>query len=74
MTKNIWAIIPARSGSKSIKEKNIMPLNKKPLIFYTIRSALKSKIFSRVLVLTDSLKFAKQKPLNPDESSSLYLY
>ena len=74
MAKNIWAIIPARTRCKSIKEKNIIPLNKKPLIFYTIRSALKSKIFSSVLVLTDSLKFAKQKPLNPDESSSLYLY
>ena len=59
MRKNIWAIIPARSGSKSIREKNIMLLNKKPLIFYTIRSAIKSKIFSRVLLLTDSLKFAK---------------
>ena len=59
MKINIWAIIPARCGSKGIKEKNIKLLNKKPLFSYTITSAIKSKIFNKVLVLTDSNKFAK---------------
>ena len=40
------AIIPARSGSKGIKNKNIKILNNHPLIYYTINSAIKSKILS----------------------------
>ena len=55
----IWAIIPARSGSKSLKNKNIVLLNKKPLLAHTIDSALKSKMFEKVLVLTDSQRYAK---------------
>lgn len=53
------AIIPARSGSKGIKNKNIKILNNHPLIYYTINSAIKSKIFDRVIVTTDSKKIAK---------------
>ena len=38
--KNIfWAFVPARSLSKSIKNKNIVLLNKKPLLFYTMNIA-----------------------------------
>ena len=60
MKKNkIWAIIPARSGSKNLKNKNIIYLNNQPLIAYTIKSALQSKIFEKILVLTDSLKYAR---------------
>ena len=55
----IWAIIPARSGSKSLKNKNIVLLNKKPLLAHTIDGALKSKMFEKVLVLTDSQRYAK---------------
>lgn len=55
----IWAIIPARSGSKGLKNKNIIKINAKPLIYYTIRSALKTKKFEKVLFLTDSIKYAK---------------
>jgi CMP-N-acetylneuraminic acid synthetase len=40
---NILALIPARGGSKGIKRKNIVDLNDKPLISYTILEALKSK-------------------------------
>ncbi len=48
------ALIPARAGSKRIPSKNIRILNGEPLISYTIRSALKSNIFSEVIVSTDS--------------------
>ena len=53
------ALIPARSGSQRIKNKNIYNLNNKPLIAYSIKSAIKTKIFDRVIVSTDSVKYAK---------------
>lgn len=56
--KNI-AIIPARSGSKGLKDKNIRLLGGKPLLAYTIEAALKSKCFDTVMVSTDSKKYAK---------------
>ena len=55
----IIAIIPARSGSKSIKDKNIKILNGKPLIAWSIQACLKSKFINRVVVSTDSKKYAK---------------
>ena len=57
--KEIIAIIPARSGSKSIKNKNIVNLFGKPLIYYSINVAIKSKYISRVIVSTDSKKIKK---------------
>ena len=39
----IWAFIPARSGSKGIKNKNIIKLNNKPLIAHSIEHAKKIK-------------------------------
>ena len=54
----ILGIIPARKGSKSIKLKNIKPFNGKPLIYWTIKTALKSKL-DTVIVSTDSLKIKK---------------
>lgn len=59
MEDKIIAIIPARSGSKGLKDKNIKLLNNKPLIAYTIEEAIKSKIFKNVVVTTDSLKYAE---------------
>lgn len=56
--KNI-AIIPARSGSKGLKDKNIKLLNGKPLMAYTIEAALKSEQFDDVMVSTDSEKYAE---------------
>ena len=53
------AIIPARAGSKRIKNKNIKLFFGKPLIFYSIKLALKSKLFDKVIVSTDSQKIAK---------------
>lgn len=51
--------IPARSGSKSIKNKNILIYKKKPLIYHSISLALKSKLVDRVIVSTDSKKYQK---------------
>ena len=55
----VIAIIPARSGSKSVKDKNIRELGKKPLIAWSIESCFKSKHISKVYVSTDSIKYAK---------------
>ena len=52
------AIIPARSGSKGLKDKNIKELNGKPLIAYSIEAALASKMFDKIFVSTDSQKYA----------------
>ena len=52
------AIIPARSGSKGLKDKNIKELNGKPMIAYTIEAALQSKLFDCVHVSTDSTLYA----------------
>lgn len=56
--KNI-AIIPARSGSKGVKDKNIRNLCGKPLMAYTIEAALKTGEFDEVMVSTDSEKYAE---------------
>lgn len=53
------AIIPARGGSKGLPGKNIMKLNGKPLIAYTIEAAMKSKNVSQVIVSTDDIKIAE---------------
>lgn len=60
MIKKFIAIIPARGGSKRIKNKNIILFKKKPLIFWTIDVAIKSKIFNKIFISTDSKKI-KQK-------------
>lgn len=52
----ILAFIPARAGSKGIPNKNIKSFNGKPLIEWTIRSALQSKLISKVVVSSDSKK------------------
>lgn len=52
------ALIPARSGSKRIPHKNIKPFCGKPIIAYPITTALESKLFSRVVVSTDSQQIA----------------
>lgn len=52
------AIIPARSGSKGLKDKNIKDLNGKPLLAYSIEAAIESNMFDKVFVSTDSQKYA----------------
>lgn len=51
-------LICARGNSKGIKNKNIKIFNRKPLIYYSIKQALKSKYIKEVFVSTDSKKIA----------------
>jgi pseudaminic acid cytidylyltransferase len=53
------AIIPARSGSVRIKNKNIKNFNNKPIIQYTLNNAIQSKLFADIHVSTDSKKITK---------------
>jgi CMP-N,N'-diacetyllegionaminic acid synthase len=55
---NIVALIPARSGSVGLKNKNIKIFNKKPLLWYAINSAKQSKMIKKIFVTTDSRKIA----------------
>lgn len=57
--KKILAIIPARAGSKGIKNKNIVDLCDQPLISYSITAALQSKYIDKVVVSTDSEEIAQ---------------
>ena len=57
--KKILAIITARGGSKRLPNKNILNLNGKPLISWTINEAKKSKYIDKLIVSTDDLKIAK---------------
>jgi len=52
-------LICARGGSKGILNKNIRIISKKPLIAHTIDSAIKSKLFSHVIVSTEDHKIAQ---------------
>ena len=73
----------ARGGSKGVKNKNIKLLNNKPLIYYTIKEALKCKFLTSYIVSTDSkdiknisekygaqVPFLRPKKLSSDTSSS----
>jgi CMP-N,N'-diacetyllegionaminic acid synthase len=55
----IAALIPARSGSKRVADKNIRVLAGHPVLAYTIVAALHSKIFAAVMVSTDSARYAE---------------
>ncbi len=59
MKNKIIAIIPCRSGSKGIKDKNIKQIFGKPLVYYSIFFALQCKFIDRVIVSTDSKKYKK---------------
>ncbi len=58
MDKQNIAIIPARGGSKRIPRKNIKNFFGKPLISYSIEAALKSNLFTKVIVTTDDDEIA----------------
>lgn len=53
------AIIPARSGSKGLANKNILNLYGKPLIAWTIEAAIKSNQFERIILSTDSQQYGQ---------------
>lgn len=73
--KRVLGLIPARGGSKGIKNKNTIDLCGKPLIAYTIEAAINSKLIDDVVVTTDSghiadvaLKYGAEVPfLRPAE-------
>lgn len=82
--KTFLAIIPARGGSKGIIKKNIIKVNGKPLIQYTIEKAKKSKYLDKIIVSTDneeianiarkcgaSVPFLRPKRLAEDESKTI---
>jgi N-acylneuraminate cytidylyltransferase/CMP-N,N'-diacetyllegionaminic acid synthase len=56
--KRIVALIPARGGSKGLPRKNVLPLNGKPLIAWTIEQAKASVHIDRVIVSTDDEEIA----------------
>lgn len=55
-TDRVWAVIPARGGSKSIRLKNLAPLYGRPLIDYVINAAKVSKTIDRIICSTDNKK------------------
>lgn len=52
----IISIIPVRGGSKEILNKNLVPLNEKPLLYYTVSASKNSKLIDRTIVSTDNEK------------------
>lgn len=67
----IICFIPARSGSTRVKNKNIRLINKRPLIYWTVCKALKSKEFDKIIFSSDSdtyfkilIKFLKKDKLD----------
>jgi CMP-N,N'-diacetyllegionaminic acid synthase len=54
----VLGIIGARSGSKGVPNKNVLPLAGKPLMAWIIEAALKSRYISRTIVSTDSSEYA----------------
>lgn len=56
--KKILAVIPARSGSKSVRNKNIRLIGGKPMLAYSIEHARQSKYINRIIVTTDSEEYA----------------
>lgn len=81
---NILGITLARGGSKSVYKKNIAKINRKPLIYYTIKEALKSTFLTEYIISTDDkqianiskkfggyVPFLRPKYLSSDQTSSV---
>ena len=56
---NILCIIPARGGSKRLKDKNVISFFRKPIIAYTIETALQSRLVNKIVISTDDEKIAE---------------
>ncbi|MGH1371924.1 MAG: cytidylyltransferase domain-containing protein [Cellvibrionaceae bacterium] len=56
--KRVLAIVPARSGSKGLADKNVRPLDGQPLLAWPIVTALESQYIDRVILSTDSQEYA----------------
>src|SRR5438067_11124637 len=56
---SVVALIPARSGSERVRDKNIRPLAGHPLLAYAVATALQAGVFQRVVCSTDSGKIAE---------------
>ena len=54
-----WSLIPARSKSKTIKNKNLLKINNKSLIEYSVEASIKSKYISKTFFSSDSKKYLK---------------
>ena len=54
MKKKIIAMIPARAGSQRLKLKNLAIINGKPLVYYAIKAAKKSRVFDKIVLNSDS--------------------
>ena len=52
----IYALIPLRTGSIRIKNKNFIKVKKKPLYFHALNQTLKSKLIKKVFIATKSKK------------------
>lgn len=75
--KTFLAIIPARGGSKRLPRKNVLDLNGKPLIAYSIEAGLRSKYIDKVVVTSDddeilsiAQKYGNTIIKRPDELAS----
>ncbi len=55
---SVVALIPARSGSKRVPDKNVRPLGGHPTIAYTIAAAREAGVFEAIVVSTDSARYA----------------
>ena len=55
----IIAMVPARIGSQRLKKKNLALINNKPLVYYAINAAKKSKIFDKIFINSDDKIFSK---------------
>ena len=58
MTPRVVALIPARAGSKRVPNKNVRLLAGHPLIAYSIRAAIDSGVYAKVICATDSAEYA----------------
>ena len=68
--KKILGIVPARSGSKGLKNKNIKLLKNKPLIYWSILRASQSKFIDKIVVTSD---YKNLKKFDYNKKKIIYL-